>query len=365
MANLILNTIYIAGLLVGVFLMWKIPAFKRQSSEDGLSKNVTILIPARNEALRIKPLLASIKANDFLGELIVIDDESTDETAQIAEEFGAKVIRSKPLPKGWRGKSWALYQGKEAAQHETLMLLDADTTFELGGIDKILHEYAAGEAPLSVQPYHQMKQPYEQLSAIFNVVILMASNLYTPFQRRLKPRVFYGPVQVMSQTDYARVEAHKNVNQSVLDDIEMGKVFLKENRPIKSLVGTGAISFRMYPGGFKESIFGWSKSFATGAILIGIVNMMLVSLWLTSLYGAFLRPLWMENPSWIQLALYLAAGLELFWMARRVGNFSWLTIFLFPLHALYFLSVFMISLVNTRVKRRVQWRGRDIDLGDE
>lgn len=365
MANIILNSIYITGLIIGVFLMWKIPSFKKKPPQGINDDTVSILIPARNEETRIKPLLASIKANHFKGELIVIDDESTDQTAAIAKEYGAKVIASNPLPKGWRGKSWALYQGKEAATHETLLLLDADTVFEPEGIKKILHVYAQANAPISVQPYHAMKQPYEQLSAIFNVVILMASNLYTPFQRKLKPRVFYGPVQVMSKTDYARVENSKKVNQSVLDDIEMGKVFLEEGRPIQSLVGTKAISFRMYPGGFKESLLGWSKSFATGAILIGVFNMILISLWLTSLYGAFIRPLFMRDPSWVQAGLYLAAGTQLYWMARRAGNFSILTILLFPLHALYFFWVFVYSLFNTLFKKQVNWRGRAIDLGDE
>lgn len=365
MANIILNSIYISGLIVGIFLMWKIPSFKRSVSGEVHDDQVTILIPARNEESRITPLLASIQANNFKGELIVIDDESTDRTAEIARSYGAKVISSKPLPKGWRGKSWALYQGKEAATHETLLLLDADTVFLDGGIKKIIQAYEKADAPISVQPYHAMKLPYEQLSAIFNVVILMASNLYTPFQRKLKPRVFFGPVQMMSKTDYARVEKNKNVNQSVLDDIEMGKVFLEEGRPIQSLVGTGAISFRMYPGGFNESVQGWSKSFATGAILIGAFNMTLISLWLTSLYGAFVRPLLMSDPNWVQAALYLAAGLELYWMARRAGNFSIFTILIFPLHALYFLWVFLSSLLNTLFKKRVNWRGRDIDLGDE
>lgn len=365
MANLILNSIYLTGLLMGLFLMWKIPAFKAHKKQYPRYEHVSILIPARNEEKRIEPLLQSIKANDFLGELIVIDDESTDQTAHLAKHYGAQVIHSKPLPKGWRGKSWALYQGKEAAKYDTLMLLDADTAFEKDGLAKILDTYYLDETPLSIQPYHAMQAAYEQLSIVFNVIILMASNLYTPFQRKFKPRVFYGPVQIMSKHDYTRVEHNQAVNKSVLDDIEMGRVLLQEGRPIRAVVGTGAIRFRMYPGGFKESVFGWSKSFATGAILIGALNMMMISIWLTSLYGAFLRPLWMEHVTWVQWAIYFAAGLELYWMGRRVGNFSLFTLVLFPLQALYFFAVFIISLNQTLFKKRVNWRGRNIDLGDE
>jgi 4,4'-diaponeurosporenoate glycosyltransferase len=352
-------------LLSGFILMWKIPRFKTPLNADVDTKKVSILIPARNEEKRIEPLLKSLKTQDFEGELIVIDDESTDQTAAIAASYGAKVIQSKPLPKGWRGKSWALYQGVQAASHDVVMLLDADTHFEKAGLKKILHHFYLDDTPLSIQPYHQMKRPYEQLSLMFNIIILMASNLYTPWQTKFKPRVFYGPVQVMKKDDYHTVGTDKKVNSSVLDDIEMGKVFLENGRPIRALGGQGAVSFRMYPGGFKESVSGWSKSFATGAKLIGFWNMVMVSLWITAIFSIIFRPLILPQFTGAYLGIYALAGIQLYWMGRRVGNFSVLSVVLFPLQALYFLMVFTLSFVKTKMTKNVAWRGRKIDLGDD
>jgi len=352
-------------LLSGFILMWKIPRFLKPFSGDVDTQHLSILIPARNEEKRIEPLLKSIQAQNFQGELIVIDDESTDQTATIALNYGAKVIPSKLLPKGWRGKSWALYQGVEASSFDVVMLLDADTHFEKDGIKKIMQVFNQDETPLSIQPYHQMKRPYEQLSLMFNVVILMSSNLYTPWQTKFKPRVFYGPVQVMKKADYHTVGTDKKVNSSVLDDIEMGKVFLENGRPIRALGGQGAVSFRMYPGGFKESISGWAKSFATGAKLIGFWNMVMVSFWITAVLSIIFRPLIIFEFTFLYLIIYMVAGIQLYWMGRRVGNFSPLTLFLFPLQGLYFLSVFALSFIKTKFTKNVAWRGRDIDLGEE
>lgn len=359
----ILEYNYLIGLVLGLFLMWNVPHFKHIKPTKNYSKNVTLLIPARDEEKRIEPLLKSISENDFKGELIVIDDHSTDRTAEIARSYGALVINSKPLPKGFRGKSWALYQGREVAKNDVLMLVDADTYFVDNGIEKILSVYEKDKAPLSVQPYHAVKRPYEHLSVLFNIIIVMASNIYTPFGKRFKPRVFYGPIQVMSKKDYDMVALNKNVNQSVLDDIEMGKVFLENNLPINALVGKGAVHFRMYPGGFKESVSGWSKSFATGAILIGIFNMIMISLFITGVFGSFFRPLLTYNMLYLnEIILYFLTGLVVYYIGKKVGSFSILSIVLYPFQALYFVLVFMVSLYNTLLKKKVSWRGRDIDL---
>lgn len=90
------------------------------------SKNVSVVIPARNEAARITACLDGLKAQG-LAEIIVVDDESTDDTARIAKDHGVSVVTGAPLPEGWVGKPWALQQGLDAAEGEWVMFLDADT----------------------------------------------------------------------------------------------------------------------------------------------------------------------------------------------------------------------------------------------
>ena len=91
------------------------------------SRPVSVVIPARDEAARIGPCLEGLRGDPDVLEVIVVDDCSSDGTADVARSFGAKVIPGRPLPDGWVGKPWALEQGLEAAAGEVVVSLDADT----------------------------------------------------------------------------------------------------------------------------------------------------------------------------------------------------------------------------------------------
>jgi dolichol-phosphate mannosyltransferase len=92
-----------------------------------LSSKITVLIPARNEAARINPVLAAMVTAPGVAEVIVVDDNSTDDTGLIATAAGARVITAAPLPLGWAGKAWALHQGLAQVTTPWVVTLDADT----------------------------------------------------------------------------------------------------------------------------------------------------------------------------------------------------------------------------------------------
>jgi dolichol-phosphate mannosyltransferase len=88
---------------------------------------ISVVIPARDEAARLGPLLDAIVGAPGVHEVIVVDDQSSDGTAALADRAGARVIAGTPLPEGWAGKAWALQQGIEAATSTWVVTLDADT----------------------------------------------------------------------------------------------------------------------------------------------------------------------------------------------------------------------------------------------
>ena len=88
---------------------------------------ITVVVPARDEAERIGPLLDALSSAPDVAEVIVVDDESGDDTAGVARRAGARVLPGSPLPAGWAGKAWALQQGIEAAAPGWVVTLDADT----------------------------------------------------------------------------------------------------------------------------------------------------------------------------------------------------------------------------------------------
>jgi len=89
-------------------------------------QTISVVVPARDEAERIGPLLDAILGAPGVAEVIVVDDQSSDATAEIARLAGATVISGAPLPDGWAGKAWALQQGITAATSDWVVTLDAD-----------------------------------------------------------------------------------------------------------------------------------------------------------------------------------------------------------------------------------------------
>lgn len=89
-------------------------------------RTISVVIPARDEAQRIGPLLDAIVGAPGVAEAIVVDDQSSDATAEIARQAGATVVSGAPLPDGWAGKAWAVQQGITAATSDWVVTLDAD-----------------------------------------------------------------------------------------------------------------------------------------------------------------------------------------------------------------------------------------------
>jgi 4,4'-diaponeurosporenoate glycosyltransferase len=354
--------IYFILLCVGHLILFRFPKMTLPSTPYML-KDVSIIVPARNEYHRIRPLLESLKKEAIGADVIIVDDQSDDGTGALASSYGFKVVVPNEKPKGWHGKPWALHSGVMQSKGRILLFLDADTRIESGGIQKLIHYFLNDETPLSVQPFHEMKRPYERLSLLFNLIVVMAANTFTIFQSKVKPRAFFGPTQVMLRAHYDEFATQKSVTGKVLEDIYLGKSFLKGGLKIRALTGKDVVSFRMYPDGIKDVLNGFGKNFASGAMAIGVVSSLLISLWLTGMYASFVNffRLIMEPsqviPYFILTILY---GVSIYKLASKIGNFGILTIVLYPLHALFFLYVFIYSFFRIYIFKSNTWKGRKV-----
>lgn len=86
-----------------------------------MGKKVTVIIPAKNEENTIKDVIELSKKSSLTGEIIVVDNNSTDNTAKISKDCGAKVIFCHEI-----GKGNAMSKGVKEAQNEIIVFLDAD-----------------------------------------------------------------------------------------------------------------------------------------------------------------------------------------------------------------------------------------------
>ncbi|WP_456453954.1 glycosyltransferase family 2 protein [Thermococcus sp.] len=103
-------------------------------------RRITLIIPAYNEARRIGKVLSKIP--DFVDEVIVVDDGSTDGTSEVAEGYGVRVIR---LERNC-GKGCAMRAGVRSARGDVIVFMDADGQHRPEEIIKLVEPIVNGEA---------------------------------------------------------------------------------------------------------------------------------------------------------------------------------------------------------------------------
>lgn len=143
------------GLLLAPWRPWSTRERLEPSAAEAAAaelSDVTVLIPARNEAGVIRRTLAALQAQGQGLRIVVIDDQSDDDTARIARSLPAvEVLAGQPLAAGWAGKLWALEQGLGRVGTPLTLLLDADIALAPGMLAALLaHKRSTGAAFVSL-----------------------------------------------------------------------------------------------------------------------------------------------------------------------------------------------------------------------
>jgi len=364
-------------LFVGViFLGWCIGWMVLRERKTGLSIELdpekkipiqlSIVIPARNEEKNLPHLLDTLPRSftRLLGfEVIVVDDASEDRTADIAQSWGARVIRSQTLPVGWTGKTWVCHQGASAASGDVLLFLDADTRFEWGGLEKWITIYlsasqASGPIALSVLPDFLCDRFYENLSAFFFISMAWGTRALgggISDEERL-----VGQSLMIRKDDYFRAGGHEAVRGEILENLFFSRCAQAAGIQIRSILGRGILKVRMFSGGIRQLISGWSKSFAKGSQAISTRAWVENALWTTSVISAGVDLFVFR--SFIGVIIYLAMVIQLYQVLKRVGRFSPWVALIFPVYVLFYQVVFFHSLLNQKRGYPAQWKGRAVPV---
>jgi hopene-associated glycosyltransferase HpnB len=107
------------------------------------AQDITVIIPARNEARHIGHTLNALQKEIPESPVILVDDQSADGTTDAAHAVShpaLRVITGQPMPAGWTGKLWALEQGLEAVRTPLVLLLDADIEVSGGIVARMVAE---------------------------------------------------------------------------------------------------------------------------------------------------------------------------------------------------------------------------------
>lgn len=342
-------------------ILWRVPRLPDRAAQ---LRSLSIIIPARDEEKNIPILLRSLQKQTFVPlEILVVDDHSEDRTAEVAAEYGAKVIQFDVAEIGWVGKSAGCWAGALAARGEWLLFLDADIFLpEKKSLARMIAQFDQqnGIGVLSVQPYHVIQSFYENLSAIFNIMVLAGMNQFSVFGDKLKPAGAFGPSFLSSRELYFEVGGHQVVKDSIMENIDLGKKFLDKEFPVSLFGGKNSLHFRMYSDGVKSLAQGWSKSFATASGATHPLVLAGTSFWIAGAFIVGFTPLF----EWSVLTIigYALFFLHFLRMVRLVGNFNPLIVLFYPLLSLFFVLLFAWSAVKTFLFRKVEWKGRKLNV---
>lgn len=270
-AMLLYQIAVLLSLLVflGILLrnMIDLPGMPEHCPEQGVF--VSILVPARNEALNIERCVRSLMRQEYAPfEILVLDDDSTDATPELLRrlvvESGGKVriVQGEALPDGWHGKSWACSQLGHQAKGELLLFTDADTTHKPDALRRTVGAMqASGADMLSLMPHQELGSFWEKLVVPLVHVILMC---YLPlrFVRTSRRAAFCfanGQFILFRRECYTRINGHAAVREAIVEDVWLCKSVKKAGGTVVAFNGSDIVSCRMYHD-FREIWEGFSKN---------------------------------------------------------------------------------------------------------
>ncbi len=291
-------------------------------------------------------------------EVIVVDDDSSDGTFEVAQRSGVKVIKVSP-PEGWAGKPYACYSGANIAQGQFLLFLDADVRLKPNFIEELNSIISENEV-LSIHPYHTTFKFYEDFSLMFNLVsilgILGAKDVCLHSTSGL-----FGHCVLFPRKLYFEAGGHELVKGSIIEDLELGLKLKRLGIKTFTIPGKDLLTFRMYGDGFEKLVFGWIKNFSTGAVKSSIKSLLqvfgIVVTPIASISGV-LRNLNSPLLFSVYLSVYLAYLLFAFLVLRKIGSFRFWNVLIFPIHVIFFILIFLASVILKIFRVPVPWRGR-------
>jgi chlorobactene glucosyltransferase len=341
---------------------------------------VSILVAARNEEEALPAALESLLALDYADyEVILVDDDSTDRSGVIAEEWAGrpasagrlKVIHNHELPPGWRGKVHALSLAAGATRGEWLLATDADVVFHPALLRLAVSCARKEQARLvSLLPEFEFGSTAERV-----VLPAFSFLLATLFPLRLinspkSPRALAaGAFILMRREDYEALGGYARLRDVLAEDLRMAETFKRSGRRIYAVLTRGLFRTRMYKGwhelweGLTRSAFE-GTGFSLARVISGVVfgNLLAVRPWaaaaiLLARDLATGAPWAADSALPYALAACLASALVYspFLIFLRVSPLYVLTL---PLACLFYSGVAIASTWMSLRGRGVSWKGR-------
>lgn len=338
---------------------------------------VSVVIPARNEALNIERCVTSVLSTTYPRvEVIVVDDHSTDGTAAIVRELAAgesrlRLVQNEPLPPGWFGKQWACDNGARRSHGDLILFADADTVHSPDLITRSVNAIVRRNADLfSVAGKQEIVSFWEKViqPQVFAIMAIRYGGTESMTQSpRVADKIANGQCLFVRRITYEKMGGHALVRSHVGDDMMMAQRFFAAGKTVVGVLGISQLSTRMYRS-LGELIEGWGKNvFAAGidSVPMGRWGKMAFPFLLpmSPLVGVLpavvllvglITPLPASLTLWAALSqvFLLAWWLYVYWIIDESPLYALLS----PLGAAMTSYIFLRAVARGK---RVEWKGRE------
>jgi len=355
--------------------------FLSAEGNTGLSDHpfLTLIIPARDEEANIERCLSSFINQSYPNnkyKIIVVDDNSSDNTATIVERLQEKnshvhLVKTTELPQGWTGKNNACRTGIEKAAGEWYCFVDADVTAEKELLERAVHFALIENAGLlSLSPFQELISVPERL-LLPGIFLSIASSVnFSHINDPERPEsMANGQFMLFKKSIYDEIGGHETIKNEVMDDLAFARIVKEGGHRLFFLFADDLARTRMYQGtsqiwqGFSKNLVEIMKhesgltsiAHSIKFLLLGWMPALLPLLTLcnTGTCGSGVIYHW-------AFIIAITATMLMFitcFMALRALKIPFIYIFSFPLgftmHALITLNCLFKKKVG-----KVEWKGR-------
>ncbi|MEV4628337.1 glycosyltransferase [Micromonospora sp. NPDC049523] len=339
-----------------------------------LDEPVSVLLPLRDEAGRLTPCLRSLLAQQGVAdlEIVVLDDGSTDGTADLVRQLTAgdprvRLLTGSPPPPGWLGKPYACQQLADAAvpRSGVLVFVDADVVlapYAVAGAVTALR--TAGAALLTPYPRivagsigERLVQPLLQWTWLTFLPLRL-------MERSPRPSLAAagGQFLVLDRDGYRRAGGHTAVRDRILEDIELARAVKRAGARIALADGSALADCRMY-GSWTELRDGYTKSlwasFGSPVAAAAVLTLLLLLYTVPPLLAVGAAVAGAAPLAWAAFAAYLLGVAGRLVSARASGGRTWPDVLAHPL-SVALLGWLTLRSYHLHRRQRLFWRGRPV-----
>jgi cellulose synthase/poly-beta-1,6-N-acetylglucosamine synthase-like glycosyltransferase len=330
---------------------------------------ISVLVPARDEAATIGACIDALLAQDYPNlEIIVLDDDSTDGTAQLARrDPRVRVVAGAPWPDGWTGKNWACHQLAAHARGEVLCFVDADTILSPDALSRAAGELQANDLGLVSMLLHTDTGTVAEVVLMPMVNHAMLALLPAALMERTDHAdlaVALGPFVMVRRAAYAASGGHAAAPEHIVDDVQLARAVKAAGHRVGLRNGTTLVHTRWYEG-FREIWDGFSKNaygglaYRPGVALAALFIVAPALLFPFLRFGAAVTTGGALALPALQVSLILSTRA----ITSRAGRDPMWSVPLHPVMIAVWAGALARSMVLARTGREIEWKGRKYATG--